>query len=164
LANGLNNCQFIGNLGADPELRSTTSGHSVLKFRIACTEAKKVGDHWEDHVEWVQIVVWGKRAEGLSKFLAKGMTVYVSTKVRNSSYEDRKGVKRYKTEFVANEVIVFGGRRGGEGSGDGGEGSGGGGSRRRRSGGSGSKEEAPSGGQGYDESAGYRGDDDDIPF
>lgn len=110
MANGLNQCTFCGNLGADPELRVTKSGKSVLNFRMACSEARKQPDgSWGEHTEWVSIVVWGNRAEGLGKFLAKRHTVVVQGKMRTTSYDDKEGNKRYKTEIHADEVIVAGG-------------------------------------------------------
>jgi single-strand DNA-binding protein len=68
---------------------------------------------WQDRTEWHSVVVWGKRAEGLHKVLAKGSSIFVEGSLRTSSYEDRDGVKRYKTEVSANRVVLSG--RGGGG-------------------------------------------------
>jgi single-strand DNA-binding protein len=115
---GLNRWTGIGNLGADPELRATNSGTSVLKLRMACTESYLDKDNTrKERTEWVSVTVWGKRAEGLSKFLAKGHTVYVEGRLQTSSYE-KDGEKRYRTEIVATDVKVFGGAGGGSGSGE----------------------------------------------
>lgn len=109
MANGLNRVMLIGNLGADPELRTTSGGQSVLKIRMVTNESyKDRSGEWKEKAEWHSIVVWGKRAEALSKILDKGKQVYVEGSLRTSSYEDREGVKRYKTEIQASNVILCG--------------------------------------------------------
>jgi single-strand DNA-binding protein len=112
MADGLNKVMLIGNLGADPELRMTSNGQAVLNMRIACSESyldrNKVR---QERTEWMSVVIWGKRAEALGKILSKGQRLYVEGGLRTSSYEDREGVKRYKTEVNATNVILFGGRR-----------------------------------------------------
>ena len=112
--NGLNRVILLGNLGADPELRMTNSGQAVLKMRLATSETyldrNKVK---QERTEWHNVVVWGKRAEALGKFLSKGSKLLVEGSLRTSSYEDREGGKRYKTEVNATEVILCDGKRGG---------------------------------------------------
>jgi single-strand DNA-binding protein len=100
---------LLGNLGADPELRVTGNGQSLLKLRLATSESyldrNKVR---QERTEWHSVVVWGKRADGLSKFLTKGMRLFIEGGLRTSSYEAPDGTKRYRTEVVANNVIVAG--------------------------------------------------------
>ena len=116
MANGLNRVMLMGNLGSDPELRVTPIGKAVLKMRIATTETYfDRNDEKQERTEWHSVSVWGKRADGLATFLAKGMTVFVEGSLRTSEYE-KNGEKRYSTEVVAREVIVPGNRREGEGS------------------------------------------------
>lgn len=146
MANGLNQCVFVGNLGADPEARMSNSAMMVLKLRLAVGERRKQGDGWVEHTEWVSVTCFGKRAEGLAKILSKGDRVCVVGKMRTSSYDDREGNKRYRTEIVADDVVLCGGRGGG---------------------GRGQSAPAPSGGGGgySDEDYGQTADDlDDIPF
>ena len=115
------------------------------------------------------MTVWGKRGEALSKILSKGSSIFVEGSIRTSSYE-KDGEKRYRTEVVANNIILAGGRRGaGEGRGDydGPSSSGGGGGGESRGGGGGGRapakpaSQAPAepeyGGPGFDV-------DDEIPF
>lgn len=153
MAEGLNRVLLMGNLGADPELRVTNSGQAVLKLRLATSETyldrNKVR---QERTEWHNVVIWGKRAEALSKFLTKGSRLFVEGGLRTSSYDDRDGNKRYRTEVVAQNVILVGGRGGGPG----------GGGRAMDDGG---HDEPPGGGAsgGYDD-ADYGGGDDDIPF
>lgn len=107
---GYNRVQLLGNLGADPELRFTQAGGAVLSLRLATTERVKVRDEWQDKTEWHSVTVFGARAEALAKILGKGATVFVEGSLRTSSYEAKDGSKRYKTEVVAREVVLTGGR------------------------------------------------------
>jgi len=107
---GLNRVLVMGNLGADPELRFTHGGAAVLNMRIAVTESYLDRDKVrKERTEWVNAVVWGARAEGLKKVLSKGSRLLVEGSLRTSSYDDRDGNKRYKTEVVANNVVLCGG-------------------------------------------------------
>jgi single-strand DNA-binding protein len=113
MAEGLNRVMLLGNLGADPELRFTQGGQAVLNMRIATTETyldkNKVR---QERTDWHNVVVWGKRGEALAKFLAKGSSLFVEGSLRTSSYDDRDGNKRYKTEIIANNVLLTGSRGG----------------------------------------------------
>jgi single-strand DNA-binding protein len=169
MADGLNRVMLLGNLGADPELKMTSGGQAVLKMRLATTESyldrNKVR---QEKTEWHSVVLWGKRAEALSRFLAKGSRLFIEGGLRTSSYDDRDGNKRYKTEVVATNIILSGrGGGGGEGRGGGGGGGAPGGGAPA---GGGRGDSAPPDDQ-YDEAppfggggGGGGGDDDDIPF
>ncbi len=106
---GLNRVMLLGNLGADPELRMTGGGQAVLKLRLATTESYlDKSKERQERTEWHSVVVWGKRAEGLGKILKKGDRVFVEGGLRTSSYE-KEGEKRYRTEVVAQNIILSGG-------------------------------------------------------
>jgi single-strand DNA-binding protein len=108
---------LLGNLGADSELRQTSGGQSVLKLRLATAESYLDRDKQrQERTEWHSVTVWGKRAEALAKFLQKGSRIFVEGSIRTSSYDDKEGQKRYRTEVVATNIILCGGR-GGAGSG-----------------------------------------------
>lgn len=113
MAEGINRVILLGNLGADPELRFTQGGQAVLNIRLATTESyldkNKVR---QERTDWHNVVVWGKRGEALAKFLAKGSTILVEGGIRTSSYEDKEGQKRYKTEIQATNIVLAGGKRG----------------------------------------------------
>lgn len=110
---GLNRVMLLGNLGADPELRMTGGGQAVLNIRLATTESYLDKDRQrQERTEWHSVVVWGKRAEGLGKILKKGDRIFVEGGLRTSSYE-KDGDKRYKTEVVAQNVILSGAKSGG---------------------------------------------------
>lgn len=101
---------LLGNCAADPELRMTSGGQAILKIRLVTNQrVKKRDGNYDDHAEWHSVIVWGKRAEGLGKILSKGSRIFVEGSLRTSSYDDRDGNKRYKTEITADSVVLAGG-------------------------------------------------------
>ena len=105
----LNKVMLIGRLGADPEVRYTTSGGQVTSFTLATNEYWTGPDgKREERTEWHRIVAFGKLAETCGKYLNKGKQVYLGGKIRTRSWEDREGVKRYTTEIVAQEMKMLG--------------------------------------------------------
>jgi single-strand DNA-binding protein len=150
MAEGLNRVMLLGNLGADPELRVTSGGQSVLKLRLATSETYLDKNRVrQERTEWHSVVVWGKRAEALGKFLTKGSRLFVEGGLRTSSYDDKEGNKKYRTEIVASNIILSGsggGGGGGRGGGGGGGGRGGSGGDEEYGGGGGG-----GGGGGYDD-------------
>ena len=113
---GLNRVILLGNIGADPELKVTSSGTPVLKLRLATSERYKDRDgEYQERTEWHNVTVWGKRGEALSRFLGKGERILVEGSLRTSSYEDRDGNKRYRTEVIAQNVVLNGSKRRQEG-------------------------------------------------
>jgi single-strand DNA-binding protein len=113
MAEGLNKVLLLGNLGADPELRVTPGGQAILKLRLATTESYLDRNNArQERTEWHSITLWGKRGEALSKFLTKGERIFVEGSIRTSSYE-KDGEKRYRTEVVANNIILAGRGKGG---------------------------------------------------
>lgn len=159
MAEGLNKVLLIGNLGADPELSYTQSSQAVLKLRLATNESftNKAGER-QERTEWHRVVVWGKRAEALSKFLTKGRQLYIEGRLQTRSWEDKDGQKKYATDIVATELILLGGGSGaGRGAPGPSAGGGGGGGRPR------SDEPASPAGDFEPEPASFGGEDD-IPF
>lgn len=107
----MNKTILCGRIGADPELRG-----SVLKLRLATRERRKDKDGlWSDHTEWHAVVVFGKRAEALSRMLGKGSRILVEGKLRTSKWE-QDGQKRNKTEIAADDVELLDDKRDAEGS------------------------------------------------
>ena len=124
---GVNKAILVGNLGRDPELRTTPNGQSVVNFTLATSETwtDKSGERVE-RTEWHRIVVWGRTAEMCNQYLSKGRTVYVEGRIQTREWEDKDGNKRYTTEINANTVNFIGPRTGGESGGGGSSGGGGG--------------------------------------
>lgn len=102
----INAVALSGNVGRAPELRQTPSGAYILTFSLAVNERIRKGDEWTDHANWVDCVVFGKRAEGLSKVLEKGMKVCLSGRLRYSSWE-KDGSRRSKLEVIAENVDIM---------------------------------------------------------
>ena len=100
----LNKVMLIGNLGKDPEVKYTPSGLQIAKFTVATTDSVKKDDSWENKTEWHNIVSFGKSAEFVGKHLKKGATVYLEGRIQTSSWDDDNGVKKYKTEIIADSV------------------------------------------------------------
>ena len=145
----VNKAILVGNLGKDPEVRFTGSGKAVCKFSLATTTSWNDTDGArQERTEWHNIIVWGKQGENCGKFLSKGRQVFVEGEIRNRSYDDKDGNKRYITEIVAQNVRFLGGGQGGGGS-------------RGGSGDPGLPEEPAAGVGG---GGGAATDDDDIPF
>ena len=110
MANGYNRCEFIGNLGKDPEIRYTQSGTPVANFSLAANETWKDRDgDKQEHTEWIRCVAWNKLAEICGEYLQKGSQVFCAGKLRTRKWEDREGVTRYTTELVVNELRMLGG-------------------------------------------------------
>ena len=103
----INSVNIVGNIGRDPELRSTTSGSHLLTFSVAVNDrVKDASGEWTDYCNWVDVVVFGNRAEPLSNILTKGMKVAVNGKLRYSSWE-RDGKTRSKLEVIANDIDIM---------------------------------------------------------
>jgi single-strand DNA-binding protein len=115
---GVNKAILIGNLGGDPELRSTPSGTPVATFTLATNESwtDREGQK-QERTEWHRIVAWGKLAEICGQYLRKGRQVYIEGRLTTRSWEDRQGNQRKTTEIVANQMLMLGGRPSGEGEG-----------------------------------------------
>lgn len=112
MAEGLNEVSLLGNLGADPELRSTSTGNSVLRLRLATSESyRDRNNQWQERTEWHSVTVWGRQADALHQILAKGSRIFVRGSLRTSSYDDKDGIKRYRTDVDARKILLCGGPR-----------------------------------------------------
>ena len=115
MSRGLNKVMIIGRLGRDPEMRYTPSGKPVTSFSVATNRSwvNSEGERRED-TEWFNVVAWGNLAEICKQYLTKGQQVYVEGRLQTRGWEDQDGKKHYRTELVANEMIMLGERRGTE--------------------------------------------------
>jgi len=108
MARGLNKVMVIGNLGRDPEMRYTPSGKPVTHFTVATSRSWVTSDgERREATEWFNVVAWGNLAEICNQYLRKGSRVYVEGHLQTRSWEDTNGQRHYRTELVANEMIIL---------------------------------------------------------
>lgn len=109
---GLNKVILIGVVGRDPEMRFTPNGRPVTSFSVSTsrTWVSANGERREE-TEWFNIVVWGQLAEICKQHLVKNQQVYLEGRLQTRGWEDEQGKKHFRTEVVANEMIMLGDRR-----------------------------------------------------
>lgn len=115
MARGVNKVIVIGNLGNDPETRSTPSGTTVTNLSVATNESwkdKQTGEQ-KERTEWHKVAMFGRLAEIAAEYLRKGSQVYIEGKLRTRKWQDQQGNDRYSTEIIADEMQMLGGRSGG---------------------------------------------------
>jgi len=101
----------IGNLGRDPEIRYTPSGRPVTSFNVVTTRTWTAYDgERKEETEWFNVVAWGPLAEICNQHLAKGQQVYIEGRLQTRGWEDDEGKRHYRTEVVAQEMIILGDR------------------------------------------------------
>jgi single-strand DNA-binding protein len=112
MGRGLNKVMIIGYLGRDPEMRYTPSGRPVTSFSVATsrTWTSAEGERREE-TEWFNVVAWGTLAEICKSHLSKNQQVYIEGRLQTRGWEDESGKKHFRTELVANEMILLGDRR-----------------------------------------------------
>ena len=112
MAKSVNKVILVGNLGKDPEVKYTPSGTAVAKFSLATNERyKDKAGEWQDRTEWHNIVAWQRLAEIVGEYVKKGNKVYIEGRLQTSSWDDKEtGQKKYKTEIIANDLVLLGGR------------------------------------------------------
>ena len=111
MSKDLNQCNFIGRLGKDIELKYTANGSAVANFSIACSDDyKDKSGNKVEQTNWINVVIFGKLAEIAGQYLEKGKQCYISGKQVTRKWQDQSGNDRYSTEIVANEMQLLGGR------------------------------------------------------
>lgn len=103
----LNRVTLIGNVGKDCELRYLANGTPQGTFTLAVNRSYKAGDEWKQETEWANIVVWRDVAERAAQNVLKGKSVYVEGRLSTRSWDDDQGKKHYKTEIVAEKVMLL---------------------------------------------------------
>lgn len=108
----LNQCNFIGRLGQDPEMKYSPSGTAFCNLSIGCTEKwkDKQTQEQKERTEWVRAVASGRLAEVCGEYLRKGGLVYVSGKMQTRKWQDQDGQDRYSTEIRISEMKMLGGK------------------------------------------------------
>ena len=102
----INHVNISGNLTRDPELRSTAGGTNILSFGVAVNDRRKNPQtgKWENVPNFIDCIVFGQRAEALSRFISKGANVSIDGKLHYSSWETKDGQHRSKLEVVVGEI------------------------------------------------------------
>src|SRR3984893_5668827 len=111
-ATNINRIVMTRNLTRDPELRSTSSGTSICKLRIACNTRRKNNSsgEWEDKPNFFDVTVWGAQGENCSRFLSKGRPVAIDGRLEWREYETQDGQKSQSVDIIADSVQFLGGR------------------------------------------------------
>ena len=114
----INKVILVGNVGQDPDIRSTPSGTRVANLRLATNERRRDRDgQWTDHTEWHTLVVWGRMVDVVEQYVNKGRQLYIEGVLRTRSWEGQDGHKRYSTEIHVRELKLLGGRSSAAGAG-----------------------------------------------
>ena len=119
MARGINKVILVGNLGSDPELRSTGSGVSICSFSLATSESwtdKQSGEK-QERTEWHRIKIFGRLGEIAAEYLKKGRQVYIEGSIRTDKFTGKDGVEKYFTDIIASEMQMLGSNEGGGGGG-----------------------------------------------
>jgi single-strand DNA-binding protein len=158
MAKGVNKVMLLGNVGKDPEIRTTPGGMTVATFSLATADrAKDAQGNWADKTEWHNLVAFQRTAEIIRDYVKKGSQIFVEGKIQTWSWDDKtSGEKKYRTEILINELSLLGGGAGG-GRSEGGSSSSGGYSARSSS--SSASASAPA-----NDYADQQITDEDIPF
>src|SRR6476646_4656325 len=103
-----NKVQLIGNVGQNPEVKTLNGGKKVAKVSIATSDSYRntSGEKVTD-TQWHNLVVWGKLAEIMEKYVSKGSELAVEGKLIYRSYNDKEGVKKHVTEILVNELLLL---------------------------------------------------------
>ena len=102
----MNRVFLVGRLSRDPELRHTTSGMAVCQVNVAISRRTAAGR--EPETDFINVVVWDKQAENISRYLSKGRQVAIEGRIQTRSYDNNEGKRTYVTEVVANNVEFLG--------------------------------------------------------
>jgi single-strand DNA-binding protein len=103
-----NKVQLVGNLGSNPEVKTTDSGKKLAKISIATNETyRNAKGEKVVETQWHNVVAWGKTADIAEKYLSKGLEIMIEGKLVNKQYTDKDGVKRYSTEVQASELLIL---------------------------------------------------------
>lgn len=115
MSRSLNKVTLIGNLGADPEVRSTSNGSRVATLSLATSRQwKNQAGEKQEKTEWHRVVLWNNKGFNLAdiaeRYCKKGDKVYVEGSIEYRSWQDREGQTRYTTEITARELILLSGK------------------------------------------------------
>jgi single-strand DNA-binding protein len=112
MAKSVNKVILLGNVGKDPEIRSTPSGTMVANFTLATSDRyQDQQGNWQDRTEWHSLVAFKRTAEIIRDYVKKGSKLYVEGKIQTRSWDDKEtGAKRYRTEIIVNDISLLSAR------------------------------------------------------
>jgi single-strand DNA-binding protein len=163
VSRSLNKVTLIGNLGNDPEIRSTTGGNRVATFSLATSRTwNDASGSKQEKTEWHRCVVWNTKGSQLAdiveKYVKKGDKLYVEGRIEYRQWQDKDGQTRYSTEINVRELIMLGGGRGAAGGDFDSDGT-------RRASAAAPRAKAPAGGEEFEDfPTALADEDDDLPF
>ena len=117
MAKSVNKVILLGNVGKDPEIRSTGGGTMVANFSLATSDRFQDPQcNWQDRTEWHNLVAFKRTAEIVRDYVKKGSKLYIEGKIQTRSWDDKEtGVKKYRTEIIVNDLSLLSGREDGGG-------------------------------------------------
>ncbi|HUA91818.1 MAG TPA: single-stranded DNA-binding protein [Terracidiphilus sp.] len=112
MAKSVNKVILLGNVGKDPEIRSTPGGTMVANLTLATSDRQKDAQgNWQDRTEWHNLVAFSRTAEIIRDYVKKGTKLYIEGKIQTRSWDDKEsGQKRYRTEIIVNDLSLLSGR------------------------------------------------------
>jgi single-strand DNA-binding protein len=117
MAKSVNKVILLGNVGKDPDIRSTPAGTMVANFTLATSDRfQDQQGNWQDRTEWHNLVAFKRTAEIVRDYVKKGSKLYIEGKIQTRTWDDKEGVKHYKTEILVNDLSLLSGREEGSGS------------------------------------------------
>jgi single-strand DNA-binding protein len=116
MAKSVNKVILLGNVGKDPEIRSTPGGTMVANFSLATSDRfQDQQGNWQDRTEWHNLVAFKRTAEIIRDYVKKGSKLYVEGRIQTRTWDDKEGAKHYKTEIIVNDLSLLSGREEGSG-------------------------------------------------
>ena len=112
MARSVNKVILIGNVGKDPEIRSSASGVTVANFTLATSDRfQDAQGNWQDRTEWHTLVAFKRTAEIVRDYVKKGSKLYIEGKLQTRSWDDKEtNIKKYRTEIIVNELVLLSAR------------------------------------------------------
>jgi single-strand DNA-binding protein len=112
MARSVNKVTLIGNVGKDPEFRSTPNGVAVANFTLATSDRfQDAQGNWQDRTEWHTLVAFKRTAEIVRDYVKKGSKLYIEGKLQTRSWDDKEsGAKKYRTEIIVNDLVLLSSR------------------------------------------------------
>lgn len=105
--NGINKVILVGNVGEDPRIKNLEGGKMMASFALATSESYKVGDELKTDTEWHNIVVWGKPAGFVEKFVTKGALLGIEGKINTNKWQDKEGNNQFTKQVIADRINLL---------------------------------------------------------